>query len=686
MHYPTSPRKNFVEKIHNVDITDDYRWLEDIESQPTQEWISAQSKFTQEYLEKLPGRDKLQERLRQLWNFDKYDAPVQKQGRLFYTHNNGLQNQPVLFWQEGYAGKPIELIDPNKLSGDGTLALVGYVPSPDGKFVAYGISAAGSDWMIWNVRNVETGKDTEDTIEWVKFSWVSWTKDSSGFFYSRYDAPVSGEQDFKGTNFHQKLFFHRIGQLQVLDVLIHEDADQKEWGFGGEVTDDGEFLVISVWKGTHRENGILIKELAKLTEQPQNLLMDFDASYQYLGNDGNRFYFETDFDAPLSRIIAIDRQNPDRKHWKEVIPEGKDAIVASSWVGNRLFVTRLHDVASQITCYSLDGKIISIPQLPGSGTVTSFIGPSSEDARYAFYLFTNFFTPLEVYRYDLETGESVLFKQPRVTFDPKEFFMQQVFYPGKDGTLIPMFICYKKGLMINGDAPTYLYGYGGFNAPSLPAFMVSALLWMEIGGIFALANIRGGGEYGKAWHEAGTKAQKQNVFDDFIAAGEWLIANGYTCTPRLAIGGRSNGGLLVGACLTQRPDLFGAALPIVGVLDMLRFHKFTIGWAWVSDYGSPDNPVDFNYLSAYSPYHHIQDGQAYPPTLICTGDHDDRVFPAHSFKFAARLQTAQAGSAPVLIRIDVRAGHGAGKPTAKQIEELADQWAFLANALNHEIK
>ncbi len=686
MEYPNSRKVNLIETIHGVEVSDPYRWLEDIDSAETRAWISAQNKLTSAYLEQLSGRERLKKRLHQLWDFEKFDAPVQRGSRLFFSHNNGLQNQPVLFWQEGLEGEQRELLDPNNLSADGTMALVGYVPSPDGKLFAYGISASGSDWMVWKIRNVETGEDLDDLLEWVKFSSVSWTKDSKGFFYSRYDAPESQTQDIKSTNYYQQLYFHQVGEVQAKDELIHSDSGHKEWGFNGDVSEDGRYLVITVWQGTHRENAILYRDLSKPNDAVQDLLTGFDASYLCLGNLDDLFYFETDCDAPMGRIIAIKLSQPGKEHWKEIVAESGDAIQYSTWVGNQLFIARLHHAVNKITCYNLNGSLLNELDLPGDGMVPAFLGPAGAEARVAFYTFTNFFTPLEVCKYDLAKQTTEIYRKPKVSFNPDDFQMEQVFYTSKDGTQVPMFICHRRDLVMDGKAPTYLYGYGGFNIAYVPNFMVSALLWMEIGGIFALANIRGGGEYGKAWHEAGTKHQKQNVFNDFMSAAEWLVEHHYTTRSRIAIGGRSNGGLLIGACLTQRPDLFGATLPIVGVLDMIRFHKFTIGWAWVSDYGSPDVAEEFPSLYAYSPYHNIRSGEAYPPTLICTGDHDDRVFPAHSFKFAAALQSAQAGPAPVLIRIDEKAGHGVGKPTAKLIEELADQWAFLAHALDFEIK
>ncbi len=686
MEYPTSPTVAHVDLLHGIEVPDPYRWLEDIDQDAVQQWIIQQSRFTEDYLAKLPGRARIKERLSELWDFEKFDLPMEKNRRLFYTRNDGMKNQAILYWQDELDGEAHELLDPNQLSTDGTVALVGYAPSPDGILVAYGVSSAGSDWMTWKIRNVQTGQELSDRLDWVKFSDASWTTDSKGFYYSRYDAPVSEEQDIKDTNYYQKLYYHLAGTSQDADLLIHKDDEHKDWGFGGEVSPDGAYLVISVWKGTQRENGILYQRLGSQEEHVRTLLNRFDAAYSFLGNVGNLFYFETDHQAPNGKIIAIDIDHPGIEDWRVILPESKDAIQYARWIGGKIFVCRLHDVVSQLDCYDIDGNHLKSIELPGLGTIPMINGPAETQAKQAFFLFTNYFTPLEVYRLDLETQTSRLYKRATLKFVPSEYEMKQVFYASKDGTKIPMFICNKKGLdNYNGDAPTYLYGYGGFNIAYTPNFMMSALLWMELGGIFAVANIRGGSEYGKAWHEAGMKFQKQNVFDDFIAAAEWLIGNGITITRRLAIGGRSNGGLLVGACITQRPDLFGAALPIVGVMDMLRFHKFTIGWAWVSDYGSPDEPDEFRNLLSYSPYHNIHQGIQYPPTLICTGDHDDRVFPAHSFKFAARLQTDQSGQAPILIRIDINAGHGVGKPTGKLIDELTDQWSFLAHALSMKV-
>jgi prolyl oligopeptidase len=662
-------------------VPDPYRWLEEIDSQQTRAWIAAQNQVTFDYLGQIPAHREINRRLTELWDYEKYGIPFKRGGRYFFTRNDGLQNQSILYWMESLDDEPKVLLDPNQLSEDGTVALMDFAASDDGQLLAYGLSVLGSDWQEWYVREVDSSRDLEDRIQWVKFSGASWTRDGRGFYYSRYDAPEEGTQ-YKGANYYQKLYYHRIGTPQTADRLVYERPDRKEWGFGGHVTEDGRYLILSVSKGTHRENGIFYLDLEAEDGEFVELLVDFDASYLFVGNDGARFYFVTDLDAPMSRVIAIDITRPERQYWSERIPESTDALQAVSLVGERFVASYLHDAHSLVKVYDKASNLVREVDLPGIGTVDGFRGRQQDPE--TFYHFTGFTTPGTVYRYDAETGQSRLFRRPTVHFDPDLYTTDQVFYHSKDGTRVPMFISYRKGLERNGDNPTYLYGYGGFNIAQTPAFSVSNLVWMEMGGVYAQANLRGGGEYGKAWHEAGMKLNKQNVFDDFIAAAEWLIANGYTRTPRLAIGGRSNGGLLIGACLTQRPDLFGACLPVVGVLDMLRFHRFTIGWAWVSDYGSPDDPQEFEALLAYSPYHNLKRGTVYPPTLITTGDHDDRVFPAHSFKFAAALQAAQAGPAPTLIRIDTKAGHGLGKPTSKLIEEAADLEAFLVQALEME--
>jgi prolyl oligopeptidase len=679
---PETRRDDTVDVLHGVPVPDPYRWLEEVDSEGTRAWITAQNELTFDFLERIPARETIQERLTELWNHERYGIPVNRGGRIFFTRNDGLQNQSVLYWLDSLDGEPRALLDPNLLSEDGTIALTGFAISSDGKLLAYGLSTAGSDWQDWRVREVDSGQDREDLVAWVKFSEAAWTADGRGFFYSRYDEPQEGEE-YQGANYYHKLYYHTLGTPQSTDRLVYERPDQKEWGFGGLVTDDGRYLIVSVWKGTHRENGVFYQDLEAEDGQMVELLTEFDARYLFVGNDGPRFYFLTDLEAPMSRLVAVDVTAPDRAGWQAVIPEADDALQSVSLVGDRFFASYLHHAHSRVLVFDKQGTQTGQVDLPGIGTAEGFTGRQQD--RETFYQFTGFTAPGTLYRYDLDTNRSEVFRQPEVGFDPSEYVTEQVFYPSQDGTPIPMFLSHKKGMPRDGNRPTYLYGYGGFDIPLTPAFSPSILVWMELGGLFAQANLRGGGEYGKPWHEAGMKLKKQNVFDDFIAAASWLVEKGYTSTPRLAIGGGSNGGLLVGACLTQRPDLFGACVPAVGVLDMLRFHKFTIGWAWTSDYGSPDDREEFQALLAYSPYHNVKPGLAYPPTLITTGDHDDRVFPAHSFKFAAALQAAQAGPAPILIRIETRAGHGLGKPTSKLIEETADRWAFLTHVMDLKV-
>jgi prolyl oligopeptidase len=676
LQYPKTKTDDLVEILHGQSITDPYRWMEDLESDEIKAWIEAQNKVTSAYLEQSPLRKKIQTRMTELWNYEKYSPPFKRGGRYFYLYNNGLQNQDVLYWMPDLESEPQILMDPNTLSEDGTVALSGAAVSRDGHYLAYGLSEAGSDWQTWHVRRVDDGQDQADRIEWVKFSGASWDKDSKGFYYSRYDAP-EGEA-LKQANYFHKLYYHRLGTTQSEDRLIYERPDQKEWGFDGWVTEDGRYLVIYVWHGTASENAVFYLDLADPDADVVELLPDFDAEYILVGNDGTRFYFKTDHGAPQNQILAVDIMHPDPSNWEVLIAEAEDKLEFADYVGGRFICTYLHHAAYQVRFFKIDGTPDGELPLPGLGTVMGFSGRSDDPE--TFYTFSSFTTPGTVYHYNMQTRESTVFRAPDLAFNPQDYITRQVFYKSKDGTRVPLFISHHKDTKIEGQVPTYLYGYGGFNIPLPVSFSVPNLVWMEMGGIYAQAHLRGGGEYGRDWHEGGMKANKQTVFDDFIAAAEFLIDEGYTRTERLAIGGRSNGGLLIGACLTQRPDLFGVCLPNVGVLDMLRFHKFTIGWAWVSDYGSPDEPEEFETLLAYSPYHNVRPGTTYPPTMVLTGDHDDRVFPAHSFKFAAALQAAQGGEAPVLIRIETRAGHGAGKPTAKLIEEFSDMWTF---ALEH---
>ena len=675
--YPPARKADQVDDYHGVKVADPYRWLEDLDSEETRGWVEAENKLTFSFLNSIPARSNIKDRLTKLWNYEKYGIPFKEGNRYFYSRNSGLQNQSVLYTVPTIDGEPKLLLDPNKLSADGTVALSGMKVSNNGRMLAYSLSASGSDWQEWKVRNVETATDLTDDLKWVKFSDASWAHDDSGFYYSRYDEPKS--DSLKATNYFQKIYFHKLGTPQSDDVLIYERPDQKDWLFAAYVTEDGNYLIITVFQGTDTRNRVYYKDLRSKEAQVVKLLDEFDAAYNFIGNSGTRFWFQTDLQASRGKIIEIDVTRPARENWKVIVPESQETLQTSTLVDQKLILNYLKDAYTNVRLYDVAGKFLREVRFAGIGSAEGFSGKSTD--KETFYSFTGFTTPTTIYRYDTTTGKSSIFRQPKVDFDPTDFETKQVFYTSKDGTKVPMFITHKKGLKLDGNNPTYLYGYGGFDISLTPAFSVGNLVWMEMGGVYAQPNLRGGGEYGEEWHQAGMKLKKQNVFDDFIRAAEWLIENKYTSTPKLAIGGGSNGGLLVGAAMTQRPDLFGAALPAVGVMDMLRFQKFTIGWAWVSDYGSSENAEEFKALYAYSPLHKLQPGTSYPPTMITTADHDDRVWPGHSFKFAAALQAAQAGDAPVLIRIETKAGHGAGKPTSKVIEEIADRWAFLVKTL-----
>jgi prolyl oligopeptidase len=678
LHYPKTAKTNVVDHYHGTSVADPYRWLEDDNSPATKAWVEAQNKVTFDYLNTIPGRDAIKARLTRLWNFERYSVPFKEGGRCFYFRNDGLQNQSVLFTVDSLDAEPRVLLDPNTLSADGTVALADVTPSRDGNLLAYGLATAGSDWNEWKVRDVRTGQDLPDHIKWVKFSGAAWTKDGSGFYYSRFDAPQPGEA-LTGVNKFHKLYFHKLGTDQSADELIYERKDKPDWGFGAGVTEDGNYLVIEVSEGTDPKNRVLYKDLSQTKAPVVELLMDFDASYNFVGNAGPMFWFRTDLDASRGRLIVIDTAQPARANWREVLPQVDETLEDVSVVNNQFIARYLKDARSVVKVFNLDSSLEREVALPGLGTTVGFDGKRWD--KETFYAFASITTPGTIYRYDATTGESTVFRAPKVDFDPNAYETRQVFFNSKDGTRVPMFVVHKRGLQLDGNNPTLLYGYGGFNISLTPSFSVGRIAWLEMGGVYVAANLRGGGEYGEEWHQAGTKLKKQNVFDDFIAAAEWLIANKYTSPSKLAIQGGSNGGLLVGACMTQRPDLFAAALPAVGVMDMLRFHKFTIGWAWCSDFGSSDNAEEFKALYAYSPLHNLRPGVTYPSTMITTADHDDRVVPAHSFKFAARLQECHAGRNPVLIRIDVKAGHGAGKPTTKQIEERADELSFLKQTL-----
>jgi len=679
--YPATQRGDQVDDYHGTQVADPYRWLENPDSPETRAWIEAQNRLTFDFLGQIPARDRLRQRLTQLWDYERYSVPFKQGDRYFYFKNDGLQNQSVLYTLKSLDAEPTVLLDPNKLSADGTVALAGLAISEDGDRMAYGLSTAGSDWQEWQVRQVATGEDLPDRIRWVKFSGAAWTHDGKGFFYSRYDEPHEQTQ-YEAVNYYQKLFYHRLGTPQSADTLIYQRLDQKEWGFSGGVSEDGNYLIISVWRGTDPRNLVFYKDLTRPDAPVVELISQFEADYSFIDNDDTTFWLRTDLDAPRRRLVAIDITGGDRAHWREIIPEAAETLESVSVLNHQFVASYLKDARNQVKIFDLQGGFVREVTLPGIGSVGGF-GGKQQDTE-TFYSFTSFTTPPTIYRYDLISGTSTLFRQPQVAFNPADYETQQVFYSSQDGTRIPLFITHKRGLQPDGNTPTLLYGYGGFNVSLTPAFSVSNLVWLERGGVYAVANLRGGGEYGESWHQAGMKLHKQTVFDDFIAAAEWLIAHHYTRPEKLAISGGSNGGLLVAACMTQRPDLFGAVLPAVGVMDMLRFHKFTIGWAWTSEYGSAENLEEFQALYAYSPLHTLKPGTAYPATLITTADHDDRVVPAHSFKFAAALQHAQGGTAPVLIRIETKAGHGAGKPTTKLIEESADKLAFLLRVLGVE--
>jgi len=679
--YPQARRGDQVDDYHGTKVADPYRWLEDTDSAETHAWVEAENKLTFGYLEQIPYRQAIHDRLTKLWNYERFTTPSQHGGRYFFHHNTGLQQQNVLLVAESLNAEPRVLLDPNTLSTDGTVALADTAISDDGKLMAYGLATSGSDWNEWHVRDVDTGKDLSDDLKWVKFSGASWTNDNRGFFYSRYDEPKGAAM--RDTNYFQKLYYHRLGTAQSEDKLIYERPDIKEMMFGGEVTDDGHYLTITVQQDTSPKNRLYYKDLTQPDSPVVKLLDDFDAQYVFIDNDGPVFWFQTDLDAPRGRLIAIDTRHPERANWKTLVAQGPDKLEFAYVVDNLFLLAYLKDARTEVRVHDLTGAFLRTVDLPGIGTAVGFGGKRKD--KETFYAFTSFISPATVYRYDPQAGKSSVYRQPKVDFDPTRYETKQVFYHSKDGTRVPMFLTYKKGINLDGENPTLLYAYGGFDISLTPFFSVPNLVWLEMGGVYAQPNLRGGGEYGEEWHQAGTMGKKQNVFDDFIAAAEWLIANKYTSTPKLAIRGGSNGGLLIGACETQRPDLFGAALPEVGVMDMLRFHKFTIGWAWTSDYGSSDNPEEFKALYAYSPLQNLKPGTKYPPTLIATSDHDDRVVPGHSFKFAATMQADQAGPAPVLIRIETKAGHGAGKSITKLIDETADTWSFLAHTLDMKV-
>ena len=681
--YPKPKKIEQVDNYHGVAVNDPYRWMEDAPlNADTQAWIENQNKLADSYLESIPEREIIRNRLTELWNYERISAPSKIGKKYLYSKNNGLQNQSVLYIADSINDPGRVFFDPNKLSEDGTAALSGSSFTEDGKLWAYGIAKSGSDRTEWKVMNVETGEHLPDTLRPNRQGGISWLKDNSGFFYSRFPDAEKGSE-LKGANKFQKIYFHKLGTPQSEDVLIYERPDDGELFVGGGVTEDGDWMVISVAKGTERMNMVYYKDLRSEKSPILPLVADRKNSYSFVGNDGPVFYFRTDKDAERSRVMSVDVSGK-TPVWNEVIPQADETLNGIQMINDQFVANYLKDAYTKIKIYDKSGKYVRDVELPGIGSAGGFGGKQKDTE--TFYTFSSYNAPPTIYRYDMKTGKSTLFRQAKVKFNPADFEVKQVFFTSKDGTRVPMFITHKKGLKLDGTNPTILYGYGGFNISQTPGFSVARLPWLEMGGVYAVANIRGGAEYGKSWWANGAKMNKQNTFDDFIAAAEHLIASKYTSPSKLAIQGGSNGGLLVGAVLNQRPELFGAALPAVGVMDMVRFTKFTVGAAWKSDYGSPDDPAEFKTLYAYSPLHNIKRGTKYPATLVTTSDHDDRVYPAHSFKYAATLQEAQAGDAPILIRIETKAGHGAGKPTAKVIQEQADIYGFLIKSLGVTVK
>jgi len=682
--YPVARKADQTDDYFGTKVSDPYRWMEDVDSPELKTWIDAENELTQNYLAQIPVRETMQRRLTELLNFERYTAPSRRGTRYFYSHNSGLQNQNVLYWQEGLTGEPHVLLDPNTFSADGTVAISGISITDDGALAAYSIADAGSDWVKWHIRSVTTGDDLPDLIEWSKFSGAAWLKDNSGFFYARYDAPApnaSEAEAFKTANYFHKVYFHKLGTSQSEDKLIFHRPDDGELNIGAQVTDDGRYLVLHQSKGTSPNNELTLQDLQNPDAPLLRLIDSPDATYAPIDNEGTLFWLLTTLDAPNGKVIAIDLNRPAREHWKTIIPESTNKLSDISIVDNTFIVNYLADAQSKVELRHLDGSLIEQLALPAIGTAVGF-GGRREDTE-TFYQFTNFTTPGTTYRLDMKTRRSTLYRQPKLLFDPALYETRQVFTTSKDGTRVPMFITHKKGLALDSTAPTLLYAYGGFNISLMPEFSPANVMWMEMGGIYAQASLRGGGEYGEAWHDAGTRVRKQNVFDDFIVLAEWLVANKYTSPAKLAISGGSNGGLLVAACELQRPDLYGAVVAQVGVMDMLRFDRFTIGWAWKEEYGSPsENPDEFAAIYKYSPLHNIRPAVGYPATLITTADHDDRVFPAHSFKYTAALQAGQTGPNPILIRVETRAGHGAGMPLSKRIEAIVDQFAFMAKELH----
>jgi prolyl oligopeptidase len=679
-NYPETRRVDQVDEFHGVKVEDPYRWLEaDVRESPeVAEWVAKQNDVARAYLDSLPQRPEIARRLTELFDYERYSAPRQEGGKYFYLKNDGLQNQSVLYVADRYDAEGRVLVDPNTWSEDGTVAMRAFAASDDGRYLAYARAEAGSDWQQIYVLDADSGQLLEDHLKWARFTGIDWTKDGRGFYYNRYPEPPPGEQ-YQSAALNQMVYYHKLGTPQEEDQLIYRRPDHPDWGLSVTPTEDNKYLVLSISPSTDPQNQVHVRELLAAADAPwQELIGDFENEFSFIGSVGDKFFFLTDLDAPTKRIVAMDIDEPGREHLTEIVPAQKGTLVGASILSGRIIAQYLVDVMAEVKVFDLDGKPLGEVERPGFGSIDGFGG--DQDDTETFFTFTSYNTPASIYRYDVTSGETSLVRQPHLKFDPERFTVEQVFYNSKDGTRVPMTLAYRKDLPKDKPHPTLLYGYGGYNISLTPSFYPDYVVWMELGGILAVPNLRGGGEYGEEWHLAGKTVKKQNVFDDFIAAAEWLIAEGRTSPEQLGIMGGSNGGLLVGAVQTQRPELFGAAIPMVGVLDMLRFHQFTAGQFWRDEYGKVENEEEFKALIAYSPYHNAKPAK-YPPTLIMTADTDDRVVPMHSFKYGAALQRAQQGGAPILLRIESRAGHGGGTPVKKLIDIAADRLAFLSENL-----
>jgi len=670
--YPKPHKGKVVDNYFGTKVADPYRWMEDVNSPETKKWVEEENRLTESYLSKIPFRNKIKKSLTELFNYERFSAPAKHGEYYFFSKNDGLQNYSVVYYQKGLTGKPEVFLDPNTFSKDASVSLAGLTFSHNTKYAAYSISKGGSDWRDVFVMDVASRKKLGDHLAWVKFSGMAWFKD--GFFYSRYDKPKKGEA-LKAQNEFQKLYYHKVGTSQNKDVLVMQDKKNPRRGWDASVTDDEKYLVIAGWEGSSDYNLLYYKDLSKKQSKIISLINKLEAQYSVIDNIGSKLLVETNFDAPNYKVVLIDTKRPAKKYWKTVIPETENPIRSVSFVDNKLIVSYLKDANTKVYLFDINGKQLAEVKLPGIGTASGFNGEKTD--KEVFYTFTSFTYPPTIYKYNVEKNKSEVFRKSNVKFNPNDYETKQVFYKSKDGTKVPLFITYKKGLKLDGNNPTLLYAYGGFNISLTPRFSVTRIPLLENGGVYAMANIRGGGEYGEKWHKAAMKEKRQNAYDDFIAAGEYLIKAGYTSHEKLAIMGGSNGGLLMGVIINQRPDLAKVAFPMVGVMDLLRFQKFTIGWAWVPEYGSSDNEAEFKYLYKISPLHNLKKGVKYPATLVTTADHDDRVFPAHSFKYAATLQEDNGGDNPTLIRIETKVGHGAGTNVKKTISLYTDIYSFM---------